>query len=159
MNARSRRRAAQLTGLVMIAGLAAGCGSGEDSGAESATDVSNEERTVEAGTGELPDSWPSSVPMPAHYEVVSTTSTGVDDEASHTAVLTVPHPFQAVLSEMKKVLAESEWSAASPEMDSTDDDVDSWQQLYSSEGQQLVVSLRAVDGGVSVALSTSPATD
>ena len=157
MNARSRRRAAQLTGLLMVAGLAAGCSSDEP--AETTAEVAEEERPVQAGTDELPETWPSSVPLPEDYEVTTFTTSGTGDDASHTAVLTVPHTFEETLAEMKQGLVDSEWAAASPEMESTTDDVDSWQQLYTADDVQMVVSIRALDEGVSVALSTSPVSD
>jgi hypothetical protein len=161
-----RRRLLPLA-LIPLGAIAVGCGGGDALGdaaaeqiAEAAggegTDVDidsetgemkieTEEGTFSSGTGELPEGWPSDIPLPSDYTITASTSHTTDDGDSYNVAGEV-EDGTATFDEVTAALVADGWTELQK---STADygEGSSSSSTYENAQYQLVFSAMALDDG------------
>lgn len=121
------------------------------SGDDDAQAGQGDEASADDSAGTLPETWPSSIPLAAEYEVTTVTSVDNGAGTNHSVTLTVPQPFEESVAVMESSMSGAGWSKDG----ATTQDAESWKQSYTSDGANLAVAIQALDDGVTVTYDLS----
>lgn len=102
-------------------------------------DIETEDGSMSFGTAELPDGWPSEIPMPDDYELTNAMVTGADGERSFIVGGTFDGDAKATFNSLTEQFAEDGWTEVTKTDMSTSDGMnasasfngDTWQAILS----------------------------
>lgn len=120
-------------------------------------DIETADGSMSFGTAELPDGWPSEIPMPDDYELTNAMVTGADGERSFTLGGTFSGSSSEVFDSLTEQFESEGWTQVTKSNSSTDDGMYATASYQNSTWQAILSVMTGADGEPTFGYTVVPA--